>query len=331
MSQTANSQIGIQDNKDASQSLLAAIQAMAAQMKPVTQLPDTIPIAAGSSDNSNTQIAKNSNSTAVSPAQLVTQAIANSGQLIPQTQSQSNNNNANEGVLSQILNDLNSKSSKNSTSTTPGGVIGGISSLASGASNVVSGVSSIGDAISNAGDLASAVSGITDATSGFGDAASVLSTAGDVAEATGDVAGATAAASAGGDILASIGTAIASLVAWIICTELMKQDRLPKRWWIVGAKVFANYPERVKNGYYVWAVPAVRHLRLHPHSLFSRFLELIFNWRAENIAANAGIKNARKLWRGAAVTIILWPICYCIGCCVGKIDWSIVYKDTKNV
>lgn len=116
---------------------------------------------------------------------------------------------------------------------------------------------------------------------------------------------------------------------WIICTELAKQGRMPQRWYIVGARVFAAYSEVAKQGYFLWAIPSVHHLRRHPNSLYSRFLCTVFNWRAENIAAHAGIRSARKLWRGAAVTAILWPICYGLGACLAiagrKMNWMTVY------
>lgn len=132
---------------------------------------------------------------------------------------------------------------------------------------------------------------------------------------------------AGGILNAVAG--VASIVGWVICTELMRQGRLPAKWWLHGARIFARYPEPVKEGYHVWAVYCVRHLRAHPQSLFSRFLEMVFNWRAENIAAAAGVKGARRLLRGAAVTAVLWPVCYGIGACrlaAGRVtNWRALY------
>lgn len=131
----------------------------------------------------------------------------------------------------------------------------------------------------------------------------------------------------GGAIKAVAG--VASIVGWVICTEFVKQHRLPRKFWMPGAAIFATYPDAVREGYFVWAVPSVRHIRAHPYSLYSRFLCAIFNWRAENIAAHAGVRGARKLIRGAAVTAVLWPLCYSIGfvrralnC---KTDWESLY------
>jgi hypothetical protein len=135
-----------------------------------------------------------------------------------------------------------------------------------------------------------------------------------------------------GGILKTVGTiaSIASVVGWVICTELVRQHRMPRRFWMPGAAIFAQYPDFVREGYFVWAVPSVRHLRAHPNSIYSRCLEKVFNWRAENIAAHAGVKRARKLWRGAAVTAVLWPICYGIGAVRYLLnkstDWKGLYR-----
>lgn len=133
----------------------------------------------------------------------------------------------------------------------------------------------------------------------------------------------------GGDIIGGIIDTALSIVGWIICTELVRQRRLPVRWYIVGAPVFAAYHPFVKEGYYLWAIPSVRHLRAYPDSFYSRFLNRVFNWRAENIAAHAGVKGAKKLLRGAMVTAILWPICFGLGALLYafklKQNWLSVY------
>jgi hypothetical protein len=138
--------------------------------------------------------------------------------------------------------------------------------------------------------------------------------------------GGSGAAAAGGG--AGLDAAAAALpLMWIVCTELMRQGRMPKRHWITGAPVFAAYPETVKNGYYLWAIPTVRHLRRHPDSLFSKAVGTAFRWRAENIAAHKGVPGARKLWRGAMVTAALYPVCKMLGHLVGKQDWASVYRE----
>lgn len=130
--------------------------------------------------------------------------------------------------------------------------------------------------------------------------------------------------------LGALGAAPEAAAAWIICTELMKQGRLPKRHWLAGSSVFTNYPERGKRGYYIWAIPTVRHLRKYPDSLYSRFVGTIFRWRAENIASHKGVRGARKLLRGAAVTAVLYPACKIIGAFCRPIDWTTVYREDAS-
>jgi hypothetical protein len=73
---------------------------------------------------------------------------------------------------------------------------------------------------------------------------------------------------------------------WIVCTELHKQGRLNSVLYEAGWPVFARTPVLVKRGYYLWAIPAVHHLRKHPHSLLSACLASIMNARANQIAGN---------------------------------------------
>lgn len=115
-------------------------------------------------------------------------------------------------------------------------------------------------------------------------------------------------------------------LAWIVCTELQKQGRMPVKWYRAGFRTFNEYPSVVKQGYYLWAIPSVRHLRATPKSLYSRFLCTVFNWRAENIAASRGVVGARKLWKGAAVTAVLYPLCFFLGLFCSP-DWKSVYRE----
>lgn len=120
--------------------------------------------------------------------------------------------------------------------------------------------------------------------------------------------------------------AAAAPAAWIVCTELMRQGRMPKRRWAAGLAPFAAYPERTKAGYYTWAIPAVRHLRKHPCSWRSRALCAIANWRSENIAAKRGVRGARWRLRGALVTAVGYPFCAALGWFVQPQDWQQVYR-----
>lgn len=127
----------------------------------------------------------------------------------------------------------------------------------------------------------------------------------------------------GGNIIGDIASVATAILAWIICTELMRQGKMPRKWWIKGAPVFAAYPDFVKQGYYLWAIPCVGHLRRSPNSALSRFLCLVFNWRAQSIAE-------KTTFRGLAVTAILWPICWALGFGLWLLnkrpDWTNVYR-----
>jgi len=129
--------------------------------------------------------------------------------------------------------------------------------------------------------------------------------------------------------LEGIPAAAATAGFWIVCTELMRQGRMKKAHYLAGWPVFAAYPERGKNGYYIWAIPLVRHLRHKPDSLLSRATGAVFRWRAEDIAARAGVKGARKLWRGRAVTAVLYPLCAALGWFVAPQDWAAVYREEQ--
>lgn len=140
-----------------------------------------------------------------------------------------------------------------------------------------------------------------------------------------DVAGTAVAADAG----FGLADLAIGLLAWIICTELVRQGRMSKKWYVTGSKKFASYPEIGKNGYYVWAIPCVRHLRKHPDSWFSYFLERIFNWRAEYIASTYGVRGARKLWKGRIVSAVLYPSCWILGHILWpfkRFDYTSVYN-----
>ena len=115
-------------------------------------------------------------------------------------------------------------------------------------------------------------------------------------------------------------------VGTIICTELVRQGRMPNRWRLAGMRTFAAYPEIARRGYYIWAIPSVHHLRRKPNSLYSRLLATTFCWRAEDIAARVGVKGTRKLWRGRAVTVAMVLPCLVCGVLCRPRDWRVVYQ-----
>lgn len=146
-------------------------------------------------------------------------------------------------------------------------------------------------------------------------------------KASADEGQASASTAAG---IGGIAGGVLGMFGTVICTELLRQGRIPKRWYLAGARVSSKYPAAVLEGYRIWAVPSVRHLRAHPNSLYSRFLEAIFIWYLGNISAAAGVTGARKLWRGVVVTFVIWRLCYAVGwvrLSLNRLtDWEALYR-----
>ena len=57
-------------------------------------------------------------------------------------------------------------------------------------------------------------------------------------------------------------------------------------------------------------MPATKHLRVHPYSLFSRFLCWWFNHRVEYIAAQSGSRDARKTAMGWFALSVTYALCW---------------------
>jgi hypothetical protein len=105
---------------------------------------------------------------------------------------------------------------------------------------------------------------------------------------------------------------LAAGAATIICTELVRQGRMPNTWRLAGMRQFMRYPAVARRGYWVWATPVVAHLRAQPDSRFSKVIATVFNWRAEDLAARNGVKGARRLIRGRLVTAAM--VLPCLAC-----------------
>ena len=163
--------------------------------------------------------------------------------------------------------------------------------------------------------------GITTADAGVGAAAGAgLDAAGALGASAGVDAGVAAAgdAAAGSGILDAI-TSIAA--AWIICTELMKQGRFPRKAYMPGARVFMQHSEIAKQGYYLWAIPSVQHLRKYPNSLYSKLLQKVFSARANQIIGT-------KSLLGLLTLRLLPPVCFSIGCCMNLLK---VHKNLSSI
>jgi hypothetical protein len=140
--------------------------------------------------------------------------------------------------------------------------------------------------------------------------------------------GSLAADAAGTSIAPALASAAGSAAFTIICTELVRQGRMPNTWRLAGMRQFMRYPAIARRGYWVWATPVVAHLRQQPGSRFSRVIATTFNWRAEDLAARAGVKGARRLIRGRLVTAAMVLPCLACGLGARRDYWPIV-KDVK--
>lgn len=115
------------------------------------------------------------------------------------------------------------------------------------------------------------------------------------------------------DNLEDFGGSVANATGWIICTELVRQNRMPRRYYVPGLRVFNSYRIDLLDGYYVWARPCVSLLKRKPVCIRSRLLCWIFNARAEYLAARAGINGARDLVTGQIISAVVYGFCYTLG------------------
>jgi hypothetical protein len=148
-----------------------------------------------------------------------------------------------------------------------------------------------------------------------------------VGDAIGDVG------SAISDGLGDLGNTISKGAGWIVCTELVKQNRMPKRFYIAGLRRFNSYDARGKQGYYYWAVNAVLHLRRNPTSRYSKFLCWVMNHRAEYIAAFTGVPSARRTITGAFAYYGLYAFCWTLSRTLARnpIEWhQPIYGDSNG-
>lgn len=126
------------------------------------------------------------------------------------------------------------------------------------------------------------------------------------------------------------GGSVASAAGWIICTELHRQGRMPSRRYYGAAPAFLAYPERGKRGYYVWAIPSVRHLRAYPQSAYSRLMEVVFNCRSQYICDRK--RRRRGTVAGAIAAHGLYAMCWAISWFVPKslARWSTLYEEPRG-
>lgn len=109
------------------------------------------------------------------------------------------------------------------------------------------------------------------------------------------------------------------LHVWVLCTELKRQGKLEHKYYRYGARKFFSYAPQTTRGYYIWGKPGVKHLRNHPDSMLSKFLEHIIVVRTKQLAAEAGCPGVKS-------TIYGW----CIASSIFGISWLLSRTIARN-
>lgn len=214
-----------------------------------------------------------------------------------------------------------------------GNVIGDASSIAAGGADATALATEIPDALgaftpgldiaTNAADqvgTAFAGADLAGAGAAGAEALSALGAGAEAADAGVLTASAIGAADAGADAAAA---AAATALAWIVCTELNRQNKLPRSHYVAGAKRFEEYSNVAKQAYYIWAIPARKLLREKPNSLVSRSLSVIMRNRTEYLAAKNGSKDAETTLVGLASTVGVHVFTTILGLLLfWRIDWT---------
>lgn len=94
-----------------------------------------------------------------------------------------------------------------------------------------------------------------------------------------------------------------------VCTEMMRQKRLPVSWWKVGKKTFDDYDLEVKVAYYYWSYPLLQVLKTRPQSLAARVICKLFYARAEFFAWRAQLSGAQCNINGFIVHLLMAAAC----------------------
>lgn len=188
------------------------------------------------------------------------------------------------------------------------GILGGADSATVGADATADGVA---DGVASDAAVDAGADGVADAAIGAGAVAG----------------GAVAAGAADTGVAGLVAEFAPEIVAWIVCTELYKQGKMPKRFYIYGNRKFARYDEYGKQGYYYWAIPTVQYLRKSPNSKLSKIIRAVMVSRAEYISAQEGCTSARKTILGFISNYALYAISWILSRTVARkpIDWSVVY------
>lgn len=163
-----------------------------------------------------------------------------------------------------------------------------------------------------AGSAAATAAGLTEAgtaAAGLGELSGILGASSGLAEA----GGAVAAASEG----IGLGETLLTLAAWVICTELHAQGKLPTELYKASAERALTLSPEIMAGYHFWAIPFTRVLRKSP--LLSRLVAPIAISRCEYLLGK------KRVW-GWLTVVVGEKICELIGArLTAKSDWRVLY------
>lgn len=207
-----------------------------------------------------------------------------------------------------------------------GGALGDATSLGS---DILGGVGSFGvgqlvqEVIpGEAGQIASSALGVGSAVSGaFGGptiGGTLLAGADAVGGALGAGAVGTEAAAAvggwlGGSTFATVLESLAAVAAWVVCTELTRQGKIPTKIYRYALRRFKTYNYWGVKGYLTWGLPLKNYVRDNPDTLVTKVIAYAFLKRAHNLALKEGCKDAKWSLTGWFSSVI----CYWISVAVG--------------
>ena len=111
----------------------------------------------------------------------------------------------------------------------------------------------------------------------------------------------------------------------VICTELVRQGKLERKDYLLGAQYVQEFltPEHEAD-YHWWACVVVR--RMRQSSRWTKFFEFLAKSRADSIAYHYGDRSRRNLM-GTLLCSVGEPICLIIGRHVGDQNWATLYNN----
>lgn len=96
----------------------------------------------------------------------------------------------------------------------------------------------------------------------------------------------------------------------VVCTEMMKQGRLPRTWWKVsGEELIKNYGKLGVKSYQLWGRPLAKYIHQYPFSVTSAVICWIFYTRTEYLCWKLGVKDTNFRLSGMVFQDLMFLIC----------------------